>query len=61
MMTTAEESEREAELIAEEYEEEATLPGPDDVKSLVVRVRKLEERMATLEEYLGEQTTRPPR
>ena len=29
------------------------MPGPDDVKDLVVRVRKIEERLATIEEYLG--------
>jgi hypothetical protein len=55
-VTTPEESIREAEVVAEEYEEEAALPDPDDVKSLVVRVRKIEERLATIEEYLG----RPP-
>jgi hypothetical protein len=49
---------REAERIAEEYEEEAALPGPD-AKDLVVRIRKLEERMATLEEYLGDQSAHP--
>ena len=52
-VTTPEESIREAEAIAEEYEEDATLPGPDDVKDLVVRVRRIEERLATIEEYLG--------
>jgi hypothetical protein len=47
------ESIREADAIAQEYEEEATLPGPDDVKNLIVRVRRIEERLATIEEYLG--------
>jgi hypothetical protein len=52
-VTTPEESIQEAEGIAEEYEEDAALPGPDDVKNLVVRVRRIEERLATIEEYLG--------
>ena len=52
-MTTPDESIRNAEIIAEEYEEDASLPGPDEVKDLVVRVRKIEERLATIEEYLG--------
>jgi hypothetical protein len=52
-VTTPDESMRKAEVIAEEYEEDAALPGPDDVKDLVVRVRKIEERLATIEEYLG--------
>jgi hypothetical protein len=52
-VTTPEESIRQAEAIAEEYEEEAALPGSDDVKDLVVRVRRIEERLATIEEYLG--------
>jgi hypothetical protein len=44
----------EAEAIAEAYEEEAALTsGPDDFPSLVVRVRKIEERLATIEDYLG--------
>jgi hypothetical protein len=52
-VTTPDESIREADAIAEEYEEEATLPGPDDVRSLIVRVRRIEERLATIENYLG--------
>jgi hypothetical protein len=52
-VTTPEESIREADLIAEEYEEDAALPGPDDVRNLIVRVRIIEERLATIEEYLG--------
>jgi hypothetical protein len=52
-VTTPDESIRQAEVIAEEYEEDASLPGPDDVKSLIVRVRRIEERLATIEEYLG--------
>jgi len=52
-VTTPDESMRQAEIIAEEYEEDAALPGPDEVKDLVVRVRKIEERLATIEEYLG--------
>jgi hypothetical protein len=43
-----------AEAIAEAYEEEAALTnGPDDLPSLAVRVRKIEERLATIEDYLG--------
>lgn len=57
-VTSLEESARNVERIAEEYEEDAALPGPEDPQSLLVRVRKLEERMATLEEYLGEQSAR---
>jgi hypothetical protein len=52
-VTTPDESIRNAEIIAEEYEEDASLPGQDEVKDLVVRVRKIEERLATIEEYLG--------
>ena len=52
-MTTPEESIREANAIAEEYEEDAALPDPDDLKGLGVRVRRIEERLATIEEYLG--------
>jgi hypothetical protein len=52
-VTKPEESIRQAEAIAEEYEEDAALPGPDDVNDLVVRVRRIEERLATIEEYLG--------
>jgi hypothetical protein len=35
-----------AEAIAEEYEEDATLPGPEEATSLLVRIRKIEERLA---------------
>ncbi len=56
-MTIPEESARGAEFtaeeIAEEYEEDATLPGPEEAKSLLVRIRKIEERLATIEQYLG--------
>jgi hypothetical protein len=52
-VTTPEESIREAEVIAEEYEEDAALPDRDDAKSLEVRIRRIEERLATIEEYLG--------
>jgi hypothetical protein len=42
------------EAIAEAYEEEAALSGgPDDLPALVVRIRKIEERLATIEDYLG--------
>jgi hypothetical protein len=42
------------EAIAEAYEEEAAMSGgPDSVESLAVRVRTLEERLATIEDYLG--------
>jgi hypothetical protein len=52
-VTTPDESIREADAIAEEYEEDALLSGPDDMESLIVRVRRIEERLATIEEYLG--------
>jgi hypothetical protein len=43
-----------AEAIAEAYEEEAAMTsGPDDLASLSVRIRKIEERLATIEDYLG--------
>lgn len=43
-----------AEAIAEAYEEDAALTsGPDDLRSLAVRVRKIEEHLATIEDYLG--------
>jgi hypothetical protein len=52
-------AEDESESIAEAYEEEAALSaGPADVDDLVVRVRKLEERLATVEDYLGTPPTR---
>jgi len=42
-----------AEAIAEAYEEEAAMTsGPDDLASLSVRIRKIEERLATIEDYL---------
>jgi hypothetical protein len=48
------EDQAESELIAQEYEEEASMAGgPVDVEELVVRVRKIEERLATIEDYLG--------
>jgi hypothetical protein len=44
----------ESELIAQEYEEEAAMSGgPTDPRELVIRVRKLEERLAAIEDYLG--------
>ena len=44
----------EDEAIAAAYEEEAALSGgPDDLPALVVRIRKIEERLATIEDYLG--------
>jgi hypothetical protein len=47
-------AEDQAEAIAEAYEEEAAMTsGPDDLHSLVVRIRKIEERLATIEDYLG--------
>jgi hypothetical protein len=50
--------EDQAEAIAEAYEEEAAMTGgPDDLASLLVRIRKIEERLATIEDYLG---TPPP-
>jgi hypothetical protein len=43
-----------AEAIAEAYEEEAAMAGPpDDLHSLAVRLNKIEERLATIEDYLG--------
>jgi hypothetical protein len=46
--------EDQAEAIAGAYEEEAALTsGPDDLGSLAVRIRKIEERLATIEDYLG--------
>jgi hypothetical protein len=43
-----------SEAIAEAYEEEAALSrGPVDLDDLGVRVRKIEERLATIEDYLG--------
>jgi hypothetical protein len=49
----------EAESIAEKYEEDAALTrGAADVDDLVVRVRKIEERLASIEDYLG---TPPPK
>jgi hypothetical protein len=39
--------------MAADFQGNALTWGPDDVKSLVVRVRKVEERLATIEEYLG--------
>jgi hypothetical protein len=43
-----------AEAIAEAYEEEAAMTsGPDDLASLSVKIRKIEERLATIEDYLG--------
>jgi hypothetical protein len=44
----------ESELIAQEYEEEAAMDGgPTDVEDLVIRIRKIEERLASIEDYLG--------
>ncbi len=44
----------ESELIAEEYEAEAAMSGgPADPGELVVRIRKIEERLAGIEDYLG--------
>jgi hypothetical protein len=51
------EDQRESELIAQEYEEEAAMVGdPNDTNALATRMRKVEERLATIEDYLG----RPP-
>jgi hypothetical protein len=47
-------AEEKAEAIARAYEEEAAMTsGPNDLPSLAVRVRKIEERLATIEDYLG--------
>jgi hypothetical protein len=47
-------AEDQAEAIAEAYEEEAAMTsGPNDLPSLVVKIRKIEERLATIEDYLG--------
>jgi hypothetical protein len=44
----------ESELIAREYEEEASMPGgPVDAEELIVRIRIIEERLASIEDYLG--------
>jgi hypothetical protein len=44
----------ESELIAQEYEEEAAMSGgPADPQELVIRIRKIEERLAAIEDYLG--------
>ena len=46
--------EDQVEAIAEAYEEEAAMSsGPVDLSSLAVRIRKIEERLATIEDYLG--------
>jgi oligoendopeptidase F len=48
------EDQAESELIAQEYEEEAALGGAaNDVDDLAIRLRKIEERLATIEDYLG--------
>jgi archaellum component FlaC len=48
------EAEARSESIAEAYEEEAAMSrGPVDLDDLAVRVRKIEERLATIEDYLG--------
>jgi hypothetical protein len=47
-------AEDQAEAIAVAYEEEAAMSsGPNDLPSLTVRIRKIEERLATIEDYLG--------
>jgi hypothetical protein len=47
-------AEAQSESIAEAYEEEAAMSqGPVDLDDLAVRVRKIEERLATIEDYLG--------
>jgi hypothetical protein len=44
----------EAEAIAGAYEEEAALSSPpNDLHALSVRLNKIEERLATIEDYLG--------
>jgi hypothetical protein len=44
----------ESERIAQEYEEEAAMAGSTtDVGELVIRIRKIEERLASVEDYLG--------
>ncbi len=51
---SARENQAENELIAEKYEEEAAMPGgPADPEELVIRIRKIEERLAAIEDYLG--------
>ncbi len=51
---TASEPEEQSELIARQYEEEAAMSGgPADPQELVIRIRKIEERLAAIEDYLG--------
>jgi hypothetical protein len=50
----ARENQAESEFIAQEYEEEAAMSGgPSDPQELVIRIRKVEERLAAIEDYLG--------
>ena len=50
--------ETESERIAQEYEEEAAMTsGTTDLEALATRIRVIEERLATVEDYLGRPTS----